>query len=170
MKRRVPISLILTLAFAANALIFVGCNKPKKPDGMPELFSGVVKLTQENEPLEGATVLFVTDDPKITRWAVSGQTDANGVAKLFTMGKFEGAPAGSFTVLVTKDEVAPLDESTLEKESDKYNPRDIYALVDLKFSTRETSPLSATVDAKNGNEFEFDLGEKVRELRPKESI
>ena len=94
-------------ALLTASVFAVGCAEPQKPDGIPELYPCVVKLTQEGEPLADASILCLSDDPKLIRWAVTGRADANGVAKIFTMGKFEGAPLGDFAVVVSKAPTQP---------------------------------------------------------------
>jgi hypothetical protein len=62
---------------------------------------GVVTL--DGNPVEGATVSFVSEDRKTV---CDGHTDASGNFELFTGGK-PGAPSGSFKVVVTKTKPVP---------------------------------------------------------------
>ena len=79
-----------------------GCGGEKRPDGMPQLYPAVcVKVVQDGMPLEDATVSLRPNDKGFT-WGIGGRTDAQGVAQLWTHGKYKGAPAGTFKVLVSK--------------------------------------------------------------------
>ncbi len=158
---------ILTLATC------VSCAKVQKPDGMPDLYPCTVTLTQGGEPLEGALIHCQSDDPKLIRWAVTGQTDAKGVAKIFTMGKYEGAPAGTFAVVVTKEETEGAEESAptdIGEASTGGQTGTVFSLVSLEFTTKETTPLRITVEANGDSKFDLDCGEKTRVERPKEKI
>ncbi|MDD3589010.1 MAG: hypothetical protein PHO46_01875 [Thermoguttaceae bacterium] len=149
----------------------VSCKEERKPDGMPDLYPCTVKLTQEGQPLEGAFILCQSDDAQLIRWAVTGQTGADGVAKIFTMGKFAGAPAGTFAVVVTKEESeggsAPSEDDMTEMKSGGFGG-DVYSLVSLDQTAKETTPHKITVEAGGKNAFEFDCGEKVRVKRPRD--
>ncbi len=156
--RIASVFVLLTASFFA-----VGCAQPQKPDGMPELYPCVVKLTQEGEPLADASILCLSDDPKLIRWAVTGRADANGVAKIFTMGKFEGAPVGEFAVVVSKNANSSADAASVSDDlgaSGTTANEPVVSLVALEFTEKATTPLRMTVEAKS-NEFEFDCGAKV---------
>lgn len=160
-------------AFLTASVFDVGCAQPQKPDGMPELYPCVVKLTQEGEPLADASILCLSDDPKLIRWAVTGRADANGVAKIFTMGKFEGAPVGDFAVVVSKNaESANADGADGSDDlgaSGTTASEPVVSLVALELTEKATTPLRMTVEAKS-NEFEFDCGAKVEIERSAEAL
>ncbi len=159
-------------AFLTASVFAVGCAEPPKPDGMPELYPCVVKLTQEGEPLVDASILCLSDDSKLIRWAVTGRSDANGVAKIFTMGKFEGAPLGDFAVVVSKNAAATADAASVSDDlgaSGTTASEPVVSLVSLEFTEKATTPLRMTVEAKS-NEFEFDCGAKVKIERSAEAI
>ena len=168
MKRR-RIAFIFALLTIATC---VSCAKVQKPDGMPDLYPCTITLTQGGEPLEGAAIICQSDDPKLIRWAITGLTDANGIAKISTMGKFQGAPVGTYAVVVTKEETegaesAPADIGDMTSGGSR---KTVFSLVSLELTTKETTPLKMTVEAKGANKFEFDCGEKVRVERPREAI
>ena len=79
------------------------------PDGVPKLYPVSVSVTQEGKPLAGATVMLRYADPSAGTWAVTGRTEADGVAKLYTNG-YPGAPAGTFKVVLDKREHDGLSE------------------------------------------------------------
>lgn len=164
--RIASVFVILTL------VVCVSCGKAKKPDGMPDLYPCTITLTQGGEPLANASILCQSNDPKLIRWAITGQTDEKGVAKIFTMGKYEGAPAGSFAVVVTKEETegdagAPADIGDAGAVSPTGT---VFSLVALELTAKETTPLKIDVQTSGANKFDFDCGEKIRVERPKESI
>jgi len=82
---------LLTIGF------IVGCG-PKLPDGMPKLYPVTITVTQDGTPMEGADVIL----SGVGDWMSTGTTDANGLAKLYTLGQYVGVPAGTHKVTVTK--------------------------------------------------------------------
>ena len=99
------LSFCLVLLFA---VLLSGCAK-KMPDGMPKLYPVSIAVTQDGTPLAGATVMLRYADPSAGTWAVTGRTEADGVAKLYTNG-YLGAPAGTFKVVLDKREHDGLSE------------------------------------------------------------
>jgi hypothetical protein len=75
--------------------------------------NGVVTL--DGQPVEGATVTFVSEDGSKT---YSGLTDASGAFSLVS-GEKQGAPAGSYKVVVVKSPVVKGGEA-LEPGGDDY--------------------------------------------------
>lgn len=148
--------------FSLTALVclggVVGCGRPK-PDGMPKLVPCSVKVIQDGAPLEEATVTF--HGPDGFKWAVSGTTDANGVAKMHTHGAYPGAPEGEFKVTITKNvvETAAIDPNA--SASVTVSGGSSYDLVDASFKTKDSTPLSIVVSGKTSEEF--DVGAAVRD-------
>lgn len=161
-------SLGLSFVIIFALVLISGCGGKKRPDGMPDIYSCQITITQENAPLEGATVLFVSDDPALANWSVAGKTDETGKAIMKTHATFNGAPAGSFTVVVSKEELVPNGEPKIVGGEKMTPPMTLYSLVDLKFTTKEKSPLKITVEKKK-NEQTFDLGKKGKIKIGKES-
>ena len=154
----------ISLTFTLLCLVpfFFGCGE-KKPDGMPKIYPCTITITQENSPLEGASVLLISDDPVLGKWSVAGTTDASGNAVIKTHAKFSGAPAGQYVVVVSKEEyVAEAAAKTDNRDDVTITPQTLYYLVDQKFSQKETSPLKFTMEAKS-TKATFDTGKKVRE-------
>ena len=77
--------------------ILTGCG-PKLPDGMPKLYPVTITVTQDGAPLEGANIVLSGVDD----WISTGSTNSQGVAQLFTQGRYPGVPAGTLKVTVTK--------------------------------------------------------------------
>ncbi len=136
----------------------VGCGRPK-PDGMPKLFPCSVKALQDGVPLADATVTFHGGDD--FKWAVSGATDANGVAKIYTHGTYPGAPEGEFKVTITKHVVEKPEVDPNASASLTISGGSAYDLVDAQFRTKDSTPLTITVSGKTS--AEFDVGAAVRD-------
>ena len=51
----------------------------------------------EGQPLEGASVQFFPED-RDSRWGSGETTDSSGNVSIRTLGKYNGAPAGRYTV------------------------------------------------------------------------
>ena len=152
--RMIRINLTRAALFAALAASLVGCSKPR-PDGLPSLVPCSVTITQDSQPLEGATVAFESDD---MRWAIGGSTDANGEAKMFTHGTYPGAPEGTYKVTVVKQVVEA--DGSAETASSTPSAK-AYNLVDAQFFKPDTTPLEITVKGKTKEAF--DVGAAVRE-------
>lgn len=159
MTQRSRLALSSALVLCA-ALTFVGgCSRPK-PDGMPKLVPCTVRVTQEEEPLAGATVELLGDEN--FKWTVSGTTDAQGNAKIHTHGDYPGAPEGSYKVAVSKQvvEQEEVDESQM---SASYVPSGgtAYNCVDPQYGKADTTPL--TIDVKGKTSAAFDVGAAIHE-------
>ena len=143
-------------------LLFGGCGGEQLPPGIPKLYKATLTVTQDGSPLAGAEVIMVNVDPS-TNWSAGGVTDQNGVLKLRTMGRYEGAPIGRYKVAVQKKEIpditlpSEISSPEVQKEYDRL-VREIenntFYLVDEKFSLGKTeleveitpSNLKVTVD------------------------
>lgn len=152
------------LAFFSVFLIFAlpGCSKSDKPEGFPDLYPCEIKIVQDGAPLEGANVTLVGG----ATWAVGGGTNAGGVAKIHTHGKFDGAPVGKYKVLVTKNvtEGAPTPEQ-LNDPSYSGDGGSTYNTVDKKFGTQTTTPLEIEITPGSNSET-FDVEKAVKDARP----
>ena len=81
---------------------------------MPDLHPLTVKLVYDDgTPVDDASVqLSNTDKTLSQRWVSGGKTDNQGSAIIRTHGEFSGIPAGSFKVIVNKEEVITDESST----------------------------------------------------------
>ncbi len=143
---------VATLALLAISVC--GCSKPH-PDGLPKLVPCSVTIVQESKPLEGATVSFESND---LQWSVGGTTDANGVAKMYTHGQYQGVPEGTYKVTVVKQKIE-WDGGTESASSAASGQA--YNYVDLQYNTSETTPLEITVEGKTSESF--DVGSAIKE-------
>ena len=144
-------------------LVFTACSGQTKPPGLPPLFPCEITVTQDGQPLAGANIVFYGGQT----WVVGGGTGNNGVAKIYTQGTFEGAPAGTYKVTVTKTvtEGGPT-------EADRNNPSyagdggTTYDTVDKQFRSVDTTPLEIEVQS-GKNAKTLDVEKSVKVLQPK---
>lgn len=125
------------------------------------------KITIQGSPVTDAAVMF---SPKEEGQPFArGRTDSEGNYTLMTYDEDDGAAAGDYVVLVTKtagagggsdDAPQPGDADygqppshSAEEESDDSGK----SLVPERYTTRDTSNLTATVKTDGKNEFNFDL-------------
>lgn len=152
-------ALLILLLLAISLLS--GCGGEKKPKDMPNLFPCSITLTQEKTPLEGATVMAVSEDPQMARWPITGITDAVGSISLVTYGKFNGVPEGDYTLLIIKEETVEQTPKVVDATEHRQGPVKFYSLVDPKLGDKNSSTLKIKVGKKK-NHFDFDIGKKVR--------
>ncbi len=160
------IALLLLLGIAVQGVF--GCGGPKKPSDLPELYPCKIKVIQDGQPLEGASVQL-NDPASTSRFVVGGVTNAEGVAELKTDGKFKGAPAGKYKVLISKifvpeipNEVPPEDPEAKKEYDKKINELNAQQAdtIDVKFKRPTQTPAEIEVTS-SGAEAEFDVGAKV---------
>lgn len=142
----------------------IGCGGgPERPDNMPPLYPVQIKLLQEDAPLAGASVRLVPDGAS-SSWYTGGTTDDQGIAEVHTHGKFSGAPAGKYKLVVTKFETPSAASTTLENLNQPTSKDATYDLVDPKFGNPAKTTLELEVTESQA-EHEFDLGPAVRVKR-----
>lgn len=141
-------------------LCFTGCFGEKRPADFPDIYPCEIKLVQENQPLTGASIVLSSGQQDLDRWAVSGITDENGLAQIRTNGKYVGAPAGKFTVCVSKDEITEGEEKIIGGEKVKVNQKK-FLLVEKIYSDPAASPLKIEIEKKK-NHFDLEAGKKIR--------
>lgn len=117
-------------------------------------------VTYKGQPVEGAMVMFVSDEVPITP---TGTTDAQGKFTLTTNEPGDGAPPAMYNVLVTKYPNIETPDTT----ADPLNPQPVEGtdtpteskneLPDIYSSVLSTS-LQAFVEDGKENHFDFDLG------------
>ena len=126
-----------------------GCSTPP-PTGQLKTVpvTGVVLLN--GQPLPDATLSFISHDGQITS---RGVTDNKGEFVLSTYGHGDGAPVGSYKILVSLDEfdVSP-DGRPIPKAKKRTGPP-----VPVRFSRPGESPLTAEVTSSGPNHFSLPL-------------
>lgn len=148
-------SLILCVALAALA---VGCKDNSRPDDLPDDMTPCkVTITQEGQPLAGATVEFVYDTQ--VKYTTSGTTDETGVATMITYG-YAGAQQGTAKVVVRKMVTEGGSEAEEYGESGEVGKD--FQVVDAKYGKAETTDLTITIGNENVEET-FEVGAPVHE-------
>lgn len=152
-------------------LSFSGCGGGEPlPEGMPNLQSAKITVTQDGKGLEGASVALIPADG--SNFFGGGRTDANGVVVLRTQGKYDGMVPGKYKVTVTKRYTTPSSVTFPDPDTDPagYNKAlelsekeklDSFDLVDPKFAKPKDSPEEMEIVA-GKNEKTIDVGAAVR--------
>ena len=158
---------IFSKAFVALLFPFflsiAGCG-PELPEGMPKLYPCTLTITQDGKPLEGASVILFSMDPNISKWASNGVTDSSGNVVMKTQGKYDGAAAGDYKVLVTKiivEEGVVLQAET-ETTPEKSIPGKTFSYVEQQYGDPLKCPLTLTVSTGKTTET-LDVGKYVKE-------
>ena len=153
-------------------LLLSGCAAEGLPDGMPKPYPTVITIIQDDQPLEGASVVLVPMDPSNT-WHAGASTDATGKAVLLTHVKYSGVVPGKYYIVVSKYEPAQREAVVVpnqETDPEGYarymetSVRDAtgggHDLVDPTFG--KASP-NVTIEVVAGNnEQTVDVGKAVR--------
>jgi hypothetical protein len=108
------------------SVYLVGCGPAKYPSDWPKTYPCTITVTKGGQPLEDVMVLLARTE-KHGSWAVSGKTDASGVAEIetsWTHAVSKGAPEGTFKVTLSKTETPPPpSKSDAELEAMSYDER-----------------------------------------------
>jgi len=151
---------ILFLSICTALLLQAGCGGDHgRPADLPRLFPVSITITQENQPLEGATVTVVSKTPS-KYGTSSGTTNASGTVTLRTYG-FNGVPAGEYAVMVTRVGDENQRESLTPEGETVMVGGQAFNYVDVQFSDESTTPLSLTVTERGARET-FEVGAPVR--------
>lgn len=145
------------------SVFFLGCGS-NVPKDMPKLYPCSLVITQDGTPLEGANVSLFSTDPAITKWAAGGVTDAAGKVQVQTQGKYPGAAAGEYRVIVSKTSVEKgvIVQEETETTAEKSIPGKTYSFVEARFGDLAQTPLSLKVEGKT-LDAPFDVGKAVKE-------
>lgn len=136
---------------------------------MPDLVPFQARVLQGDQPLDGAHVVFKGE---MYHYLVDGVTNANGIAKMKTNGKFSGIPCDNYRIIVEKivetpskyqnepipseDNQEAIDELN-KKRAEEYRPTHSY--VEAKYGNADTSGL--TVSVSQSGQIELKVGEPV---------
>jgi 5-hydroxyisourate hydrolase-like protein (transthyretin family) len=153
-----------------------GCNKKSLPPDLPGLYAVSCVVTQENQPLENASVGLISVNPDM-KWSATARTDSNGKAVFYTNGQYEGVAAGKYKVVISKTErgsgepIPPkptnIDEiiQWQHKYIDHPAPVPNYQIVESVYGEPTTTPFEIEVVAEKTSEknvFSFDVGKAIR--------
>jgi len=141
---------IVALTGLVLAIVPSGCNqKPAHPPTCPVS----VTVTTNGQPLEGATVCFIS--PQSNTSSGSGMSGSDGRVAVTTFERGDGLMAGNYKVTVTKSET----RTTPNPKNPNGPPlrEEVIWHVPQKFSTVTSTPFSAEVAQGAKNEFTFDV-------------
>lgn len=155
--------LLCVLLFAVTC--FPGCFGSDRPPGFPRLYPVSLKITQEGQPVEGVNVRLRSVDDSLA-WPLGGVTGPDGIAPLWTHGKFRGAPVGKYKVVLDKT-VNEGEKEYLEamEREDMAAARKIqvtsYSCFGEEYGKDSTTPLEIDI-AKNSRVIDVDGGSAVK--------
>ncbi|TWT65957.1 carboxypeptidase regulatory-like domain-containing protein [Allorhodopirellula solitaria] len=152
------------LVIGLGAAFFAGCSGEELPVGMPSLQPVKVTIVQGGTPLEGASVQLMPEDASNT-WASGGSTDAMGVVNIMTLGKYDGAPAGTYKVTV--DKISSDGPVAAANDPAGAPPAALFRLVDPQFSSSKTTAAEVTVAEGVPAEETIDVGPAIKKELPK---
>jgi hypothetical protein len=93
----------LAIVFIAVLTVFIlGCRKPERPEGMPDLTPCIIVVTFGGEKIDGVGVQLHSQDPTTNEWVSGGRTDVHGKAVLKTGVYFDGAVPGNYIISFQK--------------------------------------------------------------------
>ena len=164
---------ILPVLFCFVLAMICGCG-PERPKGVPPLYPLKVKVVYTGgQPVQGAEIMLTAKNPAEVggNWAMTGITDASGVAEIATLGSYKGVPAGDFNIIVSKvisegiPKPGPASDDAgakaLEEWEKSTNKEKRFALIDPKYDAASTSGFAVTV-TKSGTEYTCEVGKEVR--------
>ncbi|UUO08853.1 carboxypeptidase-like regulatory domain-containing protein [Blastopirellula sp. J2-11] len=137
----------MTLSLAS---LILGCNRgPALPANLPPLTACTLQIQYKQTPVTEATVTLI---PAHGDWVGVARTDATGKAVVQTQGRYDGVPAGDYSITVTKYEPVtdlPPDPATPEEDAastlSASHQSKRKSLVPEKYTKPETTDLKLTI-------------------------
>jgi hypothetical protein len=166
---------LLKLLLCATTAALAGCGGSEQQAQHPAVAPTAGTVTYNGSPVAGATVTLFSDTTKEKGWTLAAQTDAEGkfeIMSRFAPGtEFKGAPAGDYTIVVTKFETpaaaAPKDLTAYEEQFKKQQQAAASgarpevtaakASIPTKYSQDGTSPLKVKIEAAGNSDIEVTL-------------
>lgn len=138
-------------------MVIPGCGDGNA--GRIPTFRVTGKVTHQQQPVEGATVLFA---PIGEGKAATGITDAKGTYKLQTFQAGDGAVPGRYKVTISKYDMSTAnpdleDDLAMEMREDTDQIVGPTALLPEKFAEVSSTPFEHEVADNHKNQFDFDL-------------
>ena len=156
----------IIIAFTLTALTIVGCAKDDgRPKDLPPLFPAEITITQEGNPLAGATVALEATGGTSSVYHPSGITNESGKAVMSTYG-FDGVPAGTYKVTVRKTVVEDVKQVT-DAYGDLVDDAGVeYRTVEPQFSTADKTPHEIEItNSRKTLHVTFDVGKAIKVRR-----
>jgi hypothetical protein len=132
-------------------VLVVSCSREHRPEGIPTLYPCTITITQDSKPLAGAMVTLYTESSEDRRWSPGGTTDSQGVIQIKVLGKYLGAPAGTYKVTVEKQEIENVDSNSYYSIS----------LVETQYIKVQDTPLKIEVTPQGATQT-FDVGKPIQ--------
>jgi hypothetical protein len=163
---------ILLIFTAFVFLSSVGCFKNSRPSDLPKLFPCKIIITQEEQPLEGATVTLLSKNSSSSgrTWIISGRTNANGETYLVTQPDFPGAPEGEYKVLIEKTETDSSAVPSFENDPEAFakwaektkGVVPTYSFINPDLAVKQKTPFEIKISKGQNNAATFDAGKAIR--------
>ena len=129
----------LILTASCCCLVLTGCGESR-----PDTAAVTGEVHYQGQPVEGASVVFVSDGPP-----AQGVTDSLGKFTLRTFSPGDGATIGQHRVTITKNVPQPTSDDNPYPEVKNALP--------AAYARPDTSNLIANVTTNQENSFRFDL-------------
>jgi hypothetical protein len=101
---------LLFVAIGGGCTVLAGCGGGQKV-AHPDVVQAAGVVTQNGAPVEGATVVLMSEESKKAGWVCSAKSDSAGkfaITSVFAPGTdARGIPVGDYTAVVTKFDFAP---------------------------------------------------------------
>jgi hypothetical protein len=143
-----------SMSLCTLALLSIGCV-PVAPSDRPAVVKVSGTVTHNQQPVEGATVLFspVGDEG----FGATGLTDAQGRFQLRTFEPGDGAVAGQYKVAISKYDMSTAnpdleDDLAAELREDTDQLVGPTPLLPVQYAEAATTPLSQEVSAHGDND------------------
>jgi hypothetical protein len=151
-----------------------GCSS-NLPKDLPKCYPCQIHVIQGGAPLVDAVVML--QSPEVgQQWFPMGTTDQTGTAVMFTNGRYRGAPAGVYKVLISKltfergnhgpapPEDTPAYSVWLERMSNVSGTT--YTLIEPQYNDAKQTPHEIEVKSKGKNAMTVDVGQAVKIKMP----
>jgi hypothetical protein len=150
---------LLALVLFQSLTFVTGCGGLSGDSDRPTVVNVSGTVTLNNQPIEGATVLFSPTDGGL---GATGLTDADGKFQLRTFEQNDGAVPGRYDVAVFKYDMSTAnpeleDDLASELRPDNGEPVGPTPLLPDRYADASTSDLSREVSPDGVNDFTFEL-------------
>ncbi len=137
-------------ALIASTIALTGCGEAG-PD-YPDTAAVTVTVTQAGQPLEGATVSFISPDSEHTG---SGMSDASGNVVVTSFEQGDGLVPGNYKVTVRKSETVSTPNPD-DPNAPPISEKKVWHVAE-KYSLLSSTPFEAAVALDGDNSFTFDV-------------
>jgi hypothetical protein len=140
------------IGLACTGVLIAGCG-----DGKIARYPVQGTVNVDGKPASGAIVIFcpTSGGPELEKLRPMGTADASGVFKLMSIKPNDGAPAGQYKIIV-KWPAQVSATADREGRGGNIGPDRLRG----KYYNVDTTPLSATIEAKSNELAPFDLQTK----------